>query len=110
MFRKWSSRSKSSSSENKSEVAVLSLPGLTSSDKAINDLGKEIKSVPLSPSLLLLSQTKNILPEAAWYYNYLDSVSGELPYLCRFAWKLHVCLFPYRNPMEGDLLDNPYNI
>lgn len=75
VLRKWS-RSSSTGSDNKGEVGVLSMPGLTSSDKAINDLGKEVKSVPLNPSLLLLSQTRNLLPpDAAWYYEYLKCVS-----------------------------------
>lgn len=74
-IRKWSKKVKPES-DIKGEVAVLSLPGLTSSSKAINDLGKEVKSIPLSSSLLLLSQTRNLLfPDGAWYYNYLDSVS-----------------------------------
>nr|XP_049700512.1 spectrin beta chain isoform X10 [Helicoverpa armigera] len=72
-IRKWSKKVKPES-DIKGEVAVLSLPGLTSSSKAINDLGKEVKSIPLSSSLLLLSQTRNLLfPDGAWYYNYLDS-------------------------------------
>ncbi|XP_075977343.1 uncharacterized protein LOC142977349 [Anticarsia gemmatalis] len=78
LFRKWSRkvRKSSDSSDIRGEVAVLSLPGLTSSSKAINDLGKEVKSIPLSSSILLLCQTRNLLfPEGAWYYNYLDSVS-----------------------------------
>lgn len=76
LFRKWSKRSKLSESDMKGEVAVLSLPGLTSSSKAVNDLGKEIKTIPLNSSLLLLSQTRNLLaPEGAWYFNYLDCVS-----------------------------------
>lgn len=79
LVRKWSRRSKSTGSENKGEVGVLSIPGLTSSDKAINDLGKEVKSVPLNPSLLLLSQTRNLLPpDAAWYFEYLKCVSVGL--------------------------------
>uniref|UniRef100_A0A2A4JKU8 Spectrin beta chain, non-erythrocytic 2 n=1 Tax=Heliothis virescens TaxID=7102 RepID=A0A2A4JKU8_HELVI len=77
-IRKWSKKVKPES-DIKGEVAVLSLPGLTSSSKAINDLGKEVKSIPLSSSLLLLSQTRNLLfPDGAWYYNYLDSVSVVL--------------------------------
>ncbi|KAH9633631.1 hypothetical protein HF086_014599 [Spodoptera exigua] len=72
-IRKWSKKVKPEN-EVKGEVAVLSLPGLTSSSKAINDLGKEVKSIPLSSSLLLLAQTRNLLcPDGAWYYNYLDS-------------------------------------
>lgn len=74
-IRKWSKKAKAEN-DVKGEVAVLSLPGLTSSSKAINDLGKEVKSIPLSSSLLLLAQTRNLLcPDGAWYYNYLDSVS-----------------------------------
>ncbi|XP_050549982.1 spectrin beta chain isoform X5 [Spodoptera frugiperda] len=72
-IRKWSKKAKAEN-DVKGEVAVLSLPGLTSSSKAINDLGKEVKSIPLSSSLLLLAQTRNLLcPDGAWYYNYLDS-------------------------------------
>lgn len=79
IIRKWSRRSKSTGSDNKGEVGVLSIPGLTSSDKAVNDLGKEVKSVPLNPSLLLLSQTRNLLSsDAAWYYEYLKRVSVGL--------------------------------
>lgn len=75
-IRKWSKKSKSSECDIKGEVGVLSLPGLTSSTKTINDLGKEVKSIPLGSSILLLSQTRNLLvPEGAWYYNYLDCVS-----------------------------------
>nr|XP_034832695.1 spectrin beta chain isoform X2 [Maniola hyperantus] len=73
LIKRLSWRKKSSDSEHKSEVAVLSLPGLTSSSKVVNDLGKDVKSVPLSSSLLLLSQTRSLLfPEGEWYYNYLD--------------------------------------
>lgn len=76
IIKKFSRKSaRSNDSEAISEVAVLSLPGLTSSNKAVNDLGKDIKSVPLNPSLLLLSQTRKLLPDGAWYFNYLDSVS-----------------------------------
>lgn len=76
LIKRMSWRKKSSDSEHKSEVAVLSLPGLTSSSRVVNDLGKEVKSVPLSSSLLLLSQTRSLLyPEGEWYYNYLDRVS-----------------------------------
>lgn len=59
------------------EVGVLSLPGITNSNsKVVNDLGKEVKSIPLKSSLLLLTQTRNFLaPEGAWYFNYLDCVS-----------------------------------
>lgn len=78
-IRKWSKkekRSKSSDSDIKGEVAVLSLPGLTGTAKTTNDLGKEVKSIPLGSSILLLSQTRNLLvPEGVWYYNYLDCVS-----------------------------------
>lgn len=89
-MKRLSWRKKSDSDNNhKGEVAVLSLPGLTSSTKAVNDLGKEVKTVPLSSSLLLLSQTRSLLyPEGAWYYNYLDSVSVELIYRMSF-----VCAF-----------------
>lgn len=90
-IRKWSKKSKPSDSDIKGEVAVLSLPGLTSSSKAINDLGKEVKSIPLGSSLLLLSQTRTLLfPEGAWYYNYLDSVSvvfGVLHVLTLECWR-----------------------
>ncbi|XP_050344038.1 spectrin beta chain isoform X6 [Nymphalis io] len=74
LMKRLSRRKKSIDSEQKADIAVLSLPGLTSSMKAVNDLGKEVKVIPLSSSLLLLSQTRSLLfPEGAWYYNYLDS-------------------------------------
>lgn len=76
VLKKWSKKVKLSDSDLRGEVAVLSLPGLTSSSKAVNDLGKEVKRVPLNSSLLLLTQTRSLLfPEGAWYYDYLDSVS-----------------------------------
>lgn len=88
-MRKLSRKSKSSDTDSKSDVAVLSLPGLTSSNKAVNDLGKDVKSVPLNSSLLLLSQTRKLLfPEGEWYFNYLDCVSvvlGLLPFCLSVA-------------------------
>lgn len=76
IFKRLSKRRTSTDSEAISEVAVLSMPGLTSSMKRINDLGKEVKSIPLSSSISLLSQTRGLLfPDAAWYYDYLDGVS-----------------------------------
>ncbi|KAI8432350.1 hypothetical protein MSG28_004761 [Choristoneura fumiferana] len=73
-FRKWSRKSKTPEPDSVSDVAVLSLPGLTSSNKAVNDLGKDVKTIPLNSSLILLAQTRTLLyPEAEWYYTYLDS-------------------------------------
>ncbi|KAI5643315.1 spectrin repeat domain-containing protein [Phthorimaea operculella] len=72
VLKRLSIRKKSNDSDTKSDVAVLSLPGLTSSSKCINDLGKEVKSVPLNSSLLLLSQTRGLLPDGAWYYDYVE--------------------------------------
>lgn len=92
LLRKFTRRSRSSESDIKGEVAVLSLPGLTSSNKAVNDLGKEVKSVPLNSSLLLLSQTRKLLPDGAWYFNYLDGVSVVYWFCMRFAWEsLYMC-------------------
>lgn len=69
---------RSNESDSISDVAVLSLPGLTTSNRAVNDFGKDIKSVPLNSSLLLLSQTRKLIPDGAWYFNYLDCVSVVL--------------------------------
>jgi hypothetical protein len=76
IINKLSKRNRSSDSDSKSEVAVLSMPTLTGSTNTINDLGKDVKSIPLNSSLLLLSQTRSLLyPDGAWYFNYLDGVS-----------------------------------
>lgn len=79
IMRRFSRKSnRSNESDSKSDVAVLSLPGLTSSNRAVNDLGGDLKSVPLNSSLLLLSQTRKLVPDGAWYFNYLDCVSVVL--------------------------------
>lgn len=81
IITKWSRKSRvesrsSESDSNKGEVAVLSMPALTGSTNTINDLGKDVKTIPLNSSLLLLSQTRSLLyPDGAWYFNYLDGVS-----------------------------------
>ncbi|GBP22289.1 Spectrin beta chain [Eumeta japonica] len=63
------------STSNVSDVAVLSLSdGISGSSKNIGDFHSEVKRVPLGSSILLLSQIRNLLtPDAAWYFNYLDS-------------------------------------
>lgn len=66
---------RSNDSDTTGDVAVLSLPGLTSSNRAVNELGKDLKPVPLNSSLLLLSQTRKLVSDGAWYYDYLDCVS-----------------------------------
>lgn len=87
IFKRLSKRSKSVDSEALSEVAVLSLPGLTSSLKQINDLGKDVKFIPLASSISLLAQTRSLLfPEGAWYYNYLDGVSLVMVFRMRFVY------------------------
>ncbi|XP_037873168.2 spectrin beta chain isoform X9 [Bombyx mori] len=73
VFKRLSKKIKPVDSELSGEVAVLSLPGLSESNDVINDLGKEVKNIPLSSSLPLLSQTRHFIgPEGAWYFNYLD--------------------------------------
>lgn len=98
IMNKFSRKSnRSNDSDTKGDVAVLSLPGLTSSNRAVNDLGKDIKFVPLNSSLLLLSQTRKLVPDGAWYFNYLDCVSVVIGHmkLCfeikPFAWPIFVC-------------------
>lgn len=82
------------------DVAVLSLPGLTSSAKDISDADKEVKAVkpvPLSSSLLLLNQTRNLLsPEGAWYYDYIDNVSCAVGFSMRLnTAAIFVCILVY---------------
>ncbi|KPJ12141.1 Spectrin beta chain, brain 1 [Papilio machaon] len=73
IISKISKKIRLSDDSDKSEIAVLSLPGLSSHSKTVNDLPREVKHIPLSSSLLLLFQTRKLLfPEGAWYYNYLD--------------------------------------
>lgn len=100
IMRRFSRKSnQSNDSDTTTEVAVLSLPGLTSSNTVVNDLGRDIKCVPLNSSLLLLSQTRKLVPDGAWYFNYLDGVSVVLgcTKLCfqieLFAWPIFVCFF-----------------
>lgn len=56
------------------EVAELSFSSL---NKTFNDFG-DLLNIPLESSLVLLSRTRNAIPDAAWYFNYLDSVSVKL--------------------------------
>ncbi|KPI92466.1 Spectrin beta chain [Papilio xuthus] len=73
IMSKISKKMRLSDDSDKSDIAVLSLPGLSSHSKTVNDLPREVKRIPLSSSLLLLFQTRKLLyPEGAWYYNYLD--------------------------------------
>ncbi|XP_013135409.1 PREDICTED: uncharacterized protein LOC106100890 isoform X2 [Papilio polytes] len=73
IMSKISKKIRLSDDSEKSEIAVLSLPGLSSPSKTVSDLPREVKRIPLSSTLLLLSQTRKLLfPEGVWYYNYLD--------------------------------------
>ncbi|KAF9819116.1 hypothetical protein SFRURICE_000781 [Spodoptera frugiperda] len=72
----WSPNNKNNSLSTISETSSARLASLLIERWMRFDLGKEVKSIPLSSSLLLLAQTRNLLcPDGAWYYNYLDSVS-----------------------------------
>lgn len=76
IIHKLSKRKKSSDAEGKGDIAVLSLQGLSTSSRTVSSLSSEVKNIPLTSSLLLLSQTRKLLfPDGAWYYNYLDCVS-----------------------------------
>ncbi|XP_063828934.1 uncharacterized protein LOC135078265 [Ostrinia nubilalis] len=93
IINRLSRKSKSSDTDSKGEVAVLSMPALTGSTNTINDLGKEVKTIPLNSSLLLLSQTRSLLfPDGAWYFNYLDGVSVFWCSACAFIMHF-ICSF-----------------
>ncbi|XP_068631437.1 uncharacterized protein [Battus philenor] len=75
IIKKFSKKKRHSDGEVKCEIAKLSLSGLSTSSAA-GDLTTEVKNIPLTSSLVLLSQTRKLLfPEGAWYFNYLDCVS-----------------------------------